>query len=139
MVANIVRNKYGLDVVTHGDTNYSDRQDEAEANECDFLVSIHFNSGGGTGSESYIHSLHSADGSEALQDIMHKHLLAGMGLSDRGQKKEQFAVVGGDVPAVLLEICFIDNSSDMAKYQARKQQIAEQLAAGIWEYAQRIS
>lgn len=141
MVANIVRNKYGLDVVTHGDTNYSDRQDEAEANECDFLVSIHFNSfnGSATGSESYIHSLHAAPGSAELQDIMHKHLINGTGLYDRGQKQEQFAVVGGDVPAVLLEICFIDNSSDMAKYQARKQQIAEQLAAGIWEYAQRIS
>ncbi len=141
MVANIVRNKYGLDVVTHGDTNYSDRQDEAEANECDFLVSIHFNSfnGSATGSESYIHSLHAAPGSAELQDIMHKHLVNGTGLYDRGQKQEQFAVVGGDVPAVLLEICFIDNSSDMAQYQARKQQIAEQLAAGIWEYAQRIS
>lgn len=141
MVADIVRSKYGLDVVTHGDTNYSDRQDEAEANECDFLVSIHFNSfnGSATGSESYIHSLHAAPGSDELQDIMHKHLVNGTGLYDRGQKQEQFAVVGGDVPAVLLEICFIDNSSDMAKYQARKQQIAEQLAAGIWEYAQRIS
>ena len=141
MVANIVRNKYGLDVVTHGDTNYSDRQDEAEANECDFLVSIHFNSfnGSATGSESYIHSLHAAPGSAELQDIMHKHLVNGTGLYDRGQKQEQFAVVGGDIPAVLLEICFIDNPSDMARYQARKQQIAEQLAAGIWEYAQRIS
>ena len=141
MVADIVRSKYGLDVVTHGDTNYSDRQDEAEANECDFLVSIHFNSfnGSATGSESYIHSAHAAPGSAELQDIMHKHLVNGTGLYDRGQKQEQFAVVGGDIPAVLLEICFIDNSSDMAQYQARKQQIAEQLAAGIWEYAQRIS
>ena len=141
MVADIVRSKYGLDVVTHGDTNYSDRQDEAEANECDFLVSIHFNSfnGSATGSESYIHSAHAAPGSAELQDIMHEHLVEGTGLYDRGQKQEQFAVVGGDIPAVLLEICFIDNSSDMAQYQARKQQIAEQLAAGIWEYAQRIS
>ena len=141
MVADIVRSKYGIDVVTHGNTNYSDRQDEAEANECDFLVSIHFNSfnGSATGSESYIHSAHAAPGSAELQDIMHKHLVDGLGIYDRGQKQEQFAVVGGDVPAVLLEICFIDNSSDMAKYQARKQQLAESLAAGIWEYAQRIS
>lgn len=141
MVADIVRSKYGIDVVTHGNTNYSDRQDEAEAKECDFLVSIHFNSfnGSATGSESYIHSLHAAPGSAELQDIMHKHLVDGLGIYDRGQKQEQFAVVGGDVPAVLLEICFIDNSSDMAKYQARKQQLAESLAAGIWEYAQRIS
>lgn len=141
MVADIVRSKYGIDVVTHGNTNYSDRQDEAEANECDFLVSMHFNSfnGSATGSESYIHSLHAAPGSAELQDIMHKHLVDGLGIYDRGQKQEQFAVVGGDVPAVLLEICFIDNSSDMAKYQARKQQLAESLAAGIWEYAQRIS
>ena len=118
---------------------YSDRQDEASANNCDFLVSIHFNAGGGTGSESYIHTIHAAPGSEELQDIMHKYLVEGLGLVDRGQKEEQFAVVGGKVPGVLLEVCFIDNANDMAQYQARKQTLAEKLAAGIAEFAQKIS
>ncbi|WP_129583929.1 N-acetylmuramoyl-L-alanine amidase [Thermophilibacter provencensis] len=139
MIASILQNKYGIEVVKHGNTNYSDRQDEASANNCDFLVSIHFNAGGGTGSESYIHTIHAAPGSEELQDIMHKYLVEGLGLADRGQKEEQFAVVGGKVPGVLLEVCFIDNANDMAQYQARKQTLAEKLAAGIAEFAQKIS
>ena len=66
---------------------------------------------------------------------MHRHLVSGTGLSDRGQHEEQFAVCGGNVPATLLEVCFIDNSYDMSQYQARKQFVAEQIAAGINEFA----
>ena len=141
MVASIVRDTYGIDVVTNGEIPYRDRQAEAEALGCTFFVSIHFNAtyggwnGVASGSESYIHSLHAAPGSDVLQDVMHRHLVEGTGLADRGQHAEQFAVCGGNVPATLLEVCFIDNAYDMSQYQARKQIVAEQIAAGINEFA----
>lgn len=141
MVASIVRDTYGIEVVTNGEIPYRERQAEAEALGCTFFVSIHFNAtyggwgGTASGTESYIHSVHAAPGSDVLQDVMHRHLVSGTGLSDRGQHEEQFAVCGGNVPATLLEVCFIDNSYDMSQYQARKQFVAEQIAAGINEFA----
>ena len=135
LIADIASQKYGLDVVTDNAVNYRQRNQDAYDKGCNYFVSIHFNSGGGTGSESYIHSLHAAPGSSQLQSIMHSKLIEGLGLRDRGKQEEQFAVCGGKVPATLLEICFIDNASDMATYQVRKDYLAECLAAGLYEYS----
>ena len=46
-------------------------------------------------------------------------------------KRAQLAVVGGNVPAMLLEVGFIDSCSDMAKYQSNKKQVAKEIARGI--------
>ena len=135
LIADIASQKYGLDVVTDNAVNYRQRNQDAYDKGCNYFVSIHFNSGGGTGSESYIHTLNAAPGSSQLQSIMHSKLIEGLGLRDRGKQEERFAVCGGKVPATLLEICFIDNASDMATYQARKQYLAECLAAGLYEYS----
>lgn len=114
---------------------YKLRHAEAVSLGCDLLVSIHFNSGGGTGCESYIHSVNAAPGSSILQKDVHPQLVKGMALLDRGMKSAQFAVVSGQLPAVLLEIGFIDNPHDMAQYQSRKQIVAHDIAEGIMEYA----
>lgn len=135
LIADIASQKYGLDVVTDNAVNYRKRNQDAYDKGCNYFVSIHFNSGGGTGSESYIHTLNAAPGSSQLQSIMHSKLIEGLGLRDRGKQEERFAVCGGKVPATLLEICFIDNASDMATYQAHKQYLAECLAAGLYEYS----
>ena len=39
--------------------------------------------------------------------------------------------MGGTLPATLLEVCFIDNASDMRQYQSRKVEIAYEIAEGI--------
>lgn len=101
---------------------------------CSYFVSTHFNSCGDTGSESYIHSLNAAFGSSLLQLILHSKLIEGLGLCDRSKQEGQFEVCGGKVPAILLEICFFDNTSVVATYQARKQYFAECLVAGLYEY-----
>lgn len=135
LIADAASRKYGLEVVTDNAVNYKQRNQDAYDKGCNYFVSIHFNSGGGTGSESYIHTLNAAPGSSQLQSIMHSKLIEGLGLRDRGKQEERFAVCGGKVPATLLEICFIDNASDMATYQARKNYLAECLAAGLYEYS----
>ena len=69
---------------------------------------------------------------------MHESLLNGMGLRDRGKKSAALAVCSGkstNIPGTLLEICFIDNSYDMKKYQERKDTVARELAAGLYEAA----
>ena len=69
---------------------------------------------------------------------MHEYLLNGTGLRDRGKKSAALAVCSGvdtDLPGTLLEVCFIDNSYDMKKYKERKDTIARELAAGLYEAA----
>ena len=113
---------------------YKLRQAEAERLGCDLLVSIHFNStgfGGASGSETYIHSYNAAWRSDVLQDRVHPALVSSIHLTDRGQHQAELAVLGGNVPAVLCEVCFIDNYSDMQAYQTYKYDIARKIAESI--------
>ena len=113
---------------------YKLRHAQAVALGCDMLISIHFNSGGngrGSGSESYIHSFLASWKSVDLQNRVHPALIRGMGLSDRGKHREQLAVVGGELPACLLEVGFIDNDSDISRYNAQKRNLANSLADSL--------
>ncbi|MEG1745594.1 MAG: cell wall-binding repeat-containing protein [Raoultibacter sp.] len=131
-IAPALRSWYGLDVYVNDDGGYyAYRQSEAYAMDCGVFVSIHFNSGGGSGTESYIHSYNAAPGASVLQSRVHPALISGVGLGDRGMKNEEFAVCGGKVPAVLLEVAFIDNQNDMNAYQSRKGNVAGKIAEGI--------
>ncbi len=132
LVAKELRETYGVEVFVNDDGGwYKLRQEEALSLGCDLLVSIHFNAGGGTGSESYIHSHNAACFSANFQDLVHPALVSGTGLTDRGQHVAQLAVCGGSVSAVLLEVGFIDSESDMKTYQARKAFVAQEIARGI--------
>lgn len=138
MVAQRAKDKYGLNVYLNVGTNVNFRQRQADARSrnCTAFLSIHFNAfsnSSSTGSESYIHSLRAAPGSAEFQDIIHPHLIAGMGIYDRGQKDETFAVCGGDVPATLIEVCFITNPNDMKTYQKNKEKLADELALALYE------
>ncbi|MBB6622223.1 N-acetylmuramoyl-L-alanine amidase [Clostridium gasigenes] len=87
-------------------------------------VSIHFNAGGGTGSEIW------SDGFNA--PICNKILsnLKAMGLPNRGIKDgSDFAVVSVNPYAFLVECAFIDSANDMGKYDAMK--FAMAIANGI--------
>lgn len=138
LTAKYARELYGLNVYTNVNSNvqYWNRQADAAARECTSFVSIHFNAsnGAGTGSESYIHATDAAPGSDTLQSIMHKRLVSGVGLRDRGTKQKELSVCNGSstgIPATLLEVCFIDNASDMQVYRQKVDKVARELAAGL--------
>ena len=131
-VGQILKDDYGVDCYVNDKGGwYKLRQADAKARGCASLVSIHFNSAGGTGTESLRHNLHAAPSSAELQAAIHPQLVAGVGLADRGMKTQQVAVLSGELPATLLEICFIDNANDMRVYQVNKDRIARSIAAGI--------
>ncbi|HIS40089.1 MAG TPA: cell wall-binding repeat-containing protein [Candidatus Aphodovivens avistercoris] len=133
-IANVLRNQYGIKVYTNTDGGwYKLRQAEAYELGCGAIVSIHFNAGGGTGTESYIHSYNAATKSDTLQDWIHDDLIEGTSLTDRGQKSDELAILGGNVPATLLEIAFIDNANDMNIYNSRRDTVAACIARGIAE------
>ena len=132
MVSSILKSDYGVDVFLNDDGGpYKLRHAEAIAQGCDAIASIHFNAGGGTGSESLIHNYNAARLSSNWQKQLHPYLIKGVGLADRGMKTQEVAILGGTLPATLLEVCFIDNSNDMNQYQARKVEIAHKIAEGI--------
>lgn len=133
-VAQICRDQYGLAVHenTYGGL-YRYRHSEAVQLACTTFLSFHFNSGGGTGVESYIHNYNAAAGSWAWQQAIHPWLVAGTGLTDRGMKSAELAVCGGKLPSVLMELGFIDSSYDMGVYDADR--VARFIAAGINEAA----
>ena len=135
-IAKICQERYGLCVHlnTYGG-QYWKRHPEAVRLSCSTFLSLHFNSGGGTGVESYIHSYNAAAGSAAWQEAIHPWLVTGTGLYDRGEKQAALAVCGGQLPSVLLELGFIDNVNDMSIYDANK--AAEFIAAGIDKAASR--
>ena len=134
-IAYYAQNLYGLKVYngTGSNLNFPDRQGDALKRGCTAYLSIHFNAGGGTGTETYASSQYGASGSMKLQDIVHGNLVAATGLSDRGQKDFGFSVLCGKVPAVLCEIAFIDNASDMYLYKKREDQVARALAKSLYE------
>lgn len=79
------------------------------------------------------HEYNAAEYSYALQSQVHPYLISGTTLNDLGMRTQEVAILGGDLPATLLEVCFIDNSYDMSVYQSRKVDIAHKIAEGIIE------
>lgn len=84
----------------------------------DFFCSIHVNSGGGTGFESYIYNRGASNKTIQYRSIIHNHIMSVIGpkynVQDRGKKSANFFVLRETkMPAVLLETLFIDNPNDI--------------------------
>jgi len=83
----------------------------------DYFISIHVNSGGGTGFESYVADT-ASDTSIKLGKIIHDNVAAfykSKGFADRGLKAGHLWVLRRtNMPATLIENLFIDNPTDAA-------------------------
>ncbi|MGG3804851.1 N-acetylmuramoyl-L-alanine amidase [Metabacillus fastidiosus] len=106
----------------------SARTNAANRWDADYFVSIHINSGGGTGFESFIHS--SAGRSTATyQDYLHEDILKESNFTNRGQKAANFHVLRETtMPAILTENGFIDTAADANKL--KDSSFIEKLARG---------
>lgn len=101
----------------------------ANAQFLDAFISIHFNSGGGTGCEAYTYNgenkAFAGEMTSALSDL---------GFRDRGIKDGSYLYVirNTNAPACLLEVCFVDSSADTDRYRELKpERIAEALCDAI--------
>lgn len=112
----------------NADLYLTDRIKKVNASGYDFVAEIHLNAGGGTGTECYYHK--GSQLGRAYADAICKEISAALGIKQRangtddgGDKvkigaggKDYFAIIretGCD--AVLVECCFIDTASDVAK------------------------
>lgn len=95
-----------------------------------YVLEVHFNAGGGTGTEIYVTTREkSVDVEKAIVDNLSKYY------KNRGVKRTDFLVINTaksyGVSSALLEVCFIDNANDVNVYQKNKQKIAQSIVDGI--------
>lgn len=84
----------------------------ANKNKADLFISIHINAGGGTGFESFIHNVVPEQTIER-QNIIHNEIYKKVYGRNRGQKRNNFYVLGNtNMDAILTECGFIDNNDD---------------------------
>ena len=107
--------------------NLSEIVRKANAQPLDLFVSIHFNSGGGHGTEVFTYG--SAKHTEAVAVCDKLHAL---GFTNRGVKdgSNLYVIRHSDAKAMLVEVCFVDTATDVDLYHKLG---AETVAAAIAE------
>jgi len=96
----------------------------------DYFISIHCNAGGGTGAETYYY----ADRSKPYAQVIQDTFVSRIGVRDRGVKHGIFGVIRyTTMPAVLVELAFIDTAADAEVLRNRQDDMAAALAAGFAE------
>ncbi|USK59297.1 N-acetylmuramoyl-L-alanine amidase [Peribacillus asahii] len=104
------------------------RADDANRWGADLFISIHINSGGGTGFEDYIHP-NASKKTVSYRDAFHKEFIKHVSLRNRGRKTANFQVLRDtQMPAILTENGFIDRVNDANKL--KKSSFLDDLALG---------
>ena len=98
------------------------------AHAADLDVSIHLNSGGGTGTEVLVYSDTGAAAGYAVKICA---AISELGYRNRGvkERKSLYVLRHTTAPALLVECCFVDSAADKALYDADK--MASAIVAGI--------
>lgn len=87
---------------------------KANAQKLDLLCSIHLNAGGGTGAEIYTTS---TSGAKEIAKRVLESYVNKTGFKNRGHKYAEYYVLRNTVdPAILLEMCFVDNKEDEERW-----------------------
>lgn len=111
---------------------------KCNAHKVDLDVSIHFNSGVGdkkgngktTGTEVLIYSNSSRSKDEATKISAE---ISKLGFKNRGVKlrPELYFLKKTNAPALLIEVCFVDDLDDVSLYQANIDKVARAIVKGI--------
>lgn len=145
LVEELERNKF--EVIdcspSREDNSLSNRVEICNKAKADIFISIHFNAFNGKwhefgGIESYCYLFKSK--AEKLTRAIHKHLLRGTKLTDRGVKSANFYVLRNTrCPACLVECGFMDNQKEasLMKTMAYRKECAKEICQGICEYFER--
>lgn len=129
-----------------GESWYKDRPvavvHDANNWDADLFVSLHCNAfnGAAKGTECEVYCLTDSHGNPTeaykLAQCIQDQLIATIETVDRGVKKRQDLIVlnSTDMPAVLVEIAFIDNEKDANKLRFCQDEIARAIARGFTDY-----
>lgn len=99
-----------------------------------YVLEVHFNSGGGTGTEIFVTTSENGVG---VEEAIVRNMCSAVGYRNRGVKRKNWNVISAvkrqGVSSALLEVCFIDSAADVRTYQSRKNEIITAIATGIAE------
>ena len=116
----------------YGEINKSDKylaEQVAIANKSkyDLVVQIHFNAGGGTGTETLYKTTSGKKYAEQVTNSL------GKVYKQRGakQRTDLYWLNKTNAPAILIETCFVDSKVDTDKYLSNKAYTAKLIAEGI--------
>ncbi|BDA73069.1 hypothetical protein CAL7716_072350 [Calothrix sp. PCC 7716] len=103
------------------------RVSKANAEKCDYYISIHHNAGKGKGCEVFYTS---PDGLKLATPIT--NCISSLGFNNRGAKcsDEYFVLNHTKMPAVIVETCFVDTQSDVELWNKLG---AEKIARAIYD------
>lgn len=89
----------------------------ANASGADLFIAVHFNAGGGTGTEVWYYPYSSA---ETYAREVSRELASALGLPNRGAKSTAglYVLNHTEMPAILIEVCFVDNEADAEAWHA---------------------
>ena len=123
----VVETNINGNVSSISDSMYK-RYSVANNNNVDLCVSLHFNAGGGTGSEIFTYNAQDHSGASKILDNLSK-----LGYRNRGIKAgNNLAMVSKPkAKAMLIEVCFIDTAADMEIYKNKKELIADAIVSGL--------
>lgn len=101
---------------------------KCNAAEADLNVSIHFNAGGGQGTEVYVYSTASGANKYATRI---GNAIASLGFRNRGLKVNPslYVLRHTKAPAMLIECCFVDSLSDIKLYD--RESMAKAITEGL--------
>ena len=96
--------------------------------DADLFVSVHFNAGGGHGCECY-----TWQGQESRAAVGVCEELSALGFRNRGVKDGShiYVISTTKMPAVLVEVCFVDSLADSKRYKKLGSKVAQSITRGI--------
>lgn len=104
----------------------------ARANEhadADLFVSVHFNAGGGTGTECFTWRGKKTAAAVGICDELSKYGFRNRGVKDGSRL---YVIKNTEMPAVLVEVCFLDNKADCELYEkVTVNRVAQAITRGI--------
>lgn len=110
--------------------------DEANGWPADIFVSLHCNAANGCarGTETLVYN-EAGDAAE-LAACIQSQIVESLGTIDRGVKERPMLIVlnSTDMPAVLVEMAFVDNDEDAQILTERADEIARAIARGITDF-----
>jgi N-acetylmuramoyl-L-alanine amidase len=99
----------------------------------DLHLALHSNAGGGSGTETW--AWPAGTNSYAFATLLQRKVVSALGLPDRGVKdgreKKLAEVVKTNSTAVLIEVFFHDNESDMARFRERYAEVRDAIADAV--------
>ena len=127
-----------------GRSEYADRQGPTvteTANDwgADIFVSVHCNAANTTAQGTEVECYGSGTG-EQLAQCIQSQIVDSIGTTDRGVKymPQLLVLKYTDMPAVLVEMAFIDNDDDAELLAGKQDEFARAIARGVTDYEQMI-